>query len=48
MRVLGSTREGKVEAATKMRLLRKIAGVTRLARVRNDTVKDRLRLEPVL
>ena len=29
-------------------MLRKIAGVTRLDQVRNDTVRDRLRLEPVL
>ena len=33
---------------TEMRVLRKIAGVTRLDQVRNDTVRDRLRLEPVL
>ena len=31
-----------------MRVLRKIAGVTRLDQVRNETVRDRLRLEPVL
>ena len=31
-----------------MRVLIKIAGVTRLDQVRNDTVRDRLRLEPVL
>ena len=29
-------------------MLRKIAGVTRLDQVRNETVRDRLRLEPVL
>ena len=34
--------------ATEMRVLRKIAGVTRLDQVRNETVRDRLRLEPVL
>ena len=31
-----------------MRVLRKIAGVTRLDHVRTETVRDRLRLEPVL
>ena len=31
-----------------MRVLRKIAGVTRLDQVRNETVRNRLRLEPVL
>ena len=34
--------------ATEMRVLGKIAGVTRLDQVRNETVRDRLRLEPVL
>ena len=34
--------------ATEMRVLRKIAGVTRLDQVRNETVRDRLRLKPVL
>ena len=34
--------------ATEMRVLRKIAGVTRLDQVRNETVRDRLRIEPVL
>ena len=34
--------------ATEMRVLRKIAGVTRLDHVRNETARDRLRLEPVL
>ena len=32
----------------KSRVLRKIAGVTRLVQVRNETVRDRLRLELVL
>ena len=31
-----------------MRMLRKIAGVSRLDHVRNETVRERLRLEPVL
>ena len=31
-----------------MRVLRKIAGVTRLDQARNETVRDRLTLEPVL
>ena len=31
-----------------MRVLRKIAGVTRLDQVRNETMRARLRLEPVL
>ena len=34
--------------ATEMRVLRKIAGGTRLDKVRNETVRDRLRLGPVL
>ena len=34
--------------ATEMRMLRKIAGVSRLDHVRNETVRERLRLEPVL
>ena len=34
--------------ATEMRVLRKIAGVSRLDHVRNETVRDRLRVEPVL
>ena len=34
--------------ATEMKVLRKIAGVTRLDQVKNETVRDRLRLEPVL
>ena len=34
--------------ATEMRVLRKIAGVTRLDQVRNETVRGRLRLKPVL
>ena len=34
--------------ATEMRVLRKVAGVTRLDQVRNETVRNRLRLEPVL
>ena len=33
---------------TEMKVLRKIAGVTRFDQVRNETVRDRLRLEPVL
>ena len=31
-----------------MRMLRKIAGVSRLDHVRNETVRERLRLDPVL
>ena len=31
--------------ATEMRMLRKIAGVSRLDRVRNETVRERLRLK---
>ena len=34
--------------ATEMRMLRKITGVSRLDHVRNETVRERLRLEPVL
>ena len=34
--------------ATGMKVLRKIAGVTRLDRVRNETVRERLKLETVL
>ena len=34
--------------ATEMMMLRKIAGVTRLDQVRNETVRNRLRLEPVV
>ncbi len=34
--------------ATEIRMLRKIAGVSRLDHVRNETVRERLRLEPVL
>ena len=34
--------------ATEMRMLRKIAGVSRLDHVRNETVRERLRLEQVL
>ena len=34
--------------ATEMRVLRKITGVSRLDHVRNKTVRERLRLEPVL
>ena len=37
---MGSNREGQVKAASKMRVLRKS--------VRNETARDRLRLEPVL
>ena len=32
--------------ATEMKVLRKIAGVTRMDHVRNKTVRDRLRLKP--
>ena len=34
--------------ATEMRVLRKITGVSRLDHVRNETVRERLGLEPVL
>ena len=34
--------------ATEIRMLRKIAGVSSLDHVRNETVRERLRLEPVL
>ena len=34
--------------ATEMRMLRKITGVSRLDHVRNETVRERRRLEPVL
>ena len=47
--VLCMYRQSRLQA-TEMRVLRKIAGVTRLDQVRNhyDTVRYRLRLEPVL
>ena len=46
---MGPNREGKSRLqATEMRVVRKIAGVTRLDQVRIETVRDRLRLEPVL
>ena len=34
--------------ATEMRVLRKITGVSRLDHIRNETVRERLGLEPVL
>ena len=37
-----------VLAAAEMRVLRKIAGVSRLDHVRNEAVRERLRLELVL
>ena len=49
MLIVGSNREETPRLqATEMRVLRKIAGVSRLDHVRNETVRDRLRLEPVL
>ena len=41
-------REKSSLQATEMRVLRKITGVSRLDHVRNETVRERLGLEPVL
>ena len=45
--VLTEREKSKLQA-NEMRVLRKIAGVTKLDQIRNETVRDRIRPEPVL
>ena len=47
MWVLNEREKSRLQA-TEMKVLRNIAGVTRLDHVRNETVRERLKLEPVL